>query len=62
MTDEYEYSKLNSIRFWYKEWYYKHVEKFLEKEGYEYIPLRDYYHRHTKSIFWNLEEISKNKI
>jgi len=23
----------------------------------EYIPLRDYYHRHTKSIFWELEQI-----
>jgi hypothetical protein len=23
----------------------------------EYLPLRDYYHRHTKSIFWELEQI-----
>lgn len=23
----------------------------------EYIPLREYYHRHTKSIFWELEQI-----
>lgn len=27
------------------------------EEAYEYIPLRDYYHRHTKSIFWELEQI-----
>lgn len=25
------------------------------KEVTEYIPLRDYYHRHSKSIFWELE-------
>lgn len=23
----------------------------------EYIPIRDYYHRHTKSIFWEMELI-----
>ena len=26
-------------------------------ERWEIIPLRDYYHRHTKSIFWELEQI-----
>lgn len=34
------------------------IENFLdERYDYEFIPLRDYYHRHTKSIFWELEEI-----
>ncbi|GMH53784.1 hypothetical protein TL16_g01530 [Triparma laevis f. inornata] len=51
----------NSIGLWFKPWFYKHVEKFLTKGGdgpwVEYIPLRDYYHRHTKSIFWELEQI-----
>ena len=23
----------------------------------ELIPLRDYYHRHTKSLFWEMEDI-----
>ena len=23
----------------------------------EIVPLRDYFHRHTKSIFWELEQI-----
>jgi delta24-sterol reductase len=49
-------SKTNRISYWYKPWFYKHVESFFEKGvSDEYIPLRDYYHRHTKSIFWELE-------
>ena len=30
-----------------------------DKKGdrWEIIPLRDYFHRHTKSIFWELEQI-----
>ena len=50
---------VNVISRWYKPWFFKHVQSIL-KEGkrvVEYIPLRDYYHRHTKSIFWELEEI-----
>eukprot|EP01080_Neovahlkampfia_damariscottae_P004721 gene4721-8305_t len=56
-TDEPEKSKINSIGNFYKPWFYKHVETFLNKEGDEYIPLRHYYHRHTKSIFWEMSEI-----
>ena len=50
----------NSIGWWYKPWFYKHVEWMLDdKKGdrWEIIPLRDYFHRHTKSIFWELEQI-----
>lgn len=51
----------NRIGLWYKPWFYKHVESFLAggstKVMVEYLPLRDYYHRHTKSIFWELEQI-----
>eukprot|EP00949_MAST-11_sp_MAST-11-sp1_P002045 g2045.t1 len=49
----------NSIGLWYKPWFYKHVESMLTltERRVEYIPLRDYYHRHTKSIFWELEQI-----
>ena len=25
----------------------------------EFLPLRDYYHRHTKSIFWELEQVGQ---
>ncbi|KAI9592269.1 24-dehydrocholesterol reductase [Syncephalis fuscata] len=43
---------------WYKPWFYKHVESFLESgPGEEWVPLRQYYHRHTRSIFWELREV-----
>jgi len=69
----------NPIGMWYKEWFYKHVERFLGgKNGTakakavgksseqhalltaryrEIIPLRDYYHRHTRSLFWEMADI-----
>lgn len=33
------------------------MENYLKtnREGLEYIPLRHYYHRHTRSIFWELQ-------
>jgi Delta24-sterol reductase len=50
---------VNPIGRWYKPWFYKHVETFLAKEGggEEILPIRDFYHRHTKSIFWELETL-----
>lgn len=50
---------LNVIGRWYKPWFYKHVERYLnrQQEGVEYLPLRDYYHRHTRGYFWTMEEI-----
>ncbi|ESO89669.1 hypothetical protein LOTGIDRAFT_125011 [Lottia gigantea] len=58
MTDEAEEDKINRIGYYYKPWFFKHVEGFL-KSGprIEYIPLRHYYHRHTRSIFWELQDI-----
>ena len=52
----------NSIGLWYKPWFYKHVQSKLTSDKnlsptVEYLPLRDYYHRHTKAIFWELEQI-----
>ncbi|CAH2099145.1 unnamed protein product [Euphydryas editha] len=56
--------KLNPIGKWYSEWFFKQVEKHLNnyRQGsknniVEYIPLRDYFHRHTKSFFWELQDI-----
>jgi len=58
MTNNIVNSKYNPINFWYKPWFYEHVRGFLKTgEHDEYIPLRDYYHRHTRSIFWELAEI-----
>ncbi|MTI31280.1 FAD-binding oxidoreductase [Xanthovirga aplysinae] len=49
---------LNKIGRWHKPWFFKHVESYLEKgNGIEYIPLRQYYHRHTRSYFWEMREI-----
>lgn len=59
LTDNKEVAPLNAIGLWHKEWFYLHVKKFLtkKKEGREIIPLRDYYHRHTKSLFWEIQDI-----
>jgi delta24-sterol reductase len=50
---------INPIGGWVHPWFYKHVETYLEsgKEGIEYVPLRHYLHRHTRSYFWAMEEI-----
>lgn len=36
----------------------KSIIEFLDNNfAFEFIPLRDYYHRHTRSIFWELQDI-----
>jgi delta24-sterol reductase len=47
----------NGIGWWWKPWFYKHVESFLQspEPQIEYIPLREYYHRHSQSLFWEME-------
>nr|CAD7457184.1 unnamed protein product [Timema tahoe] len=53
-----EPDKLNVISKWYKPWFFTHVRGFLKRgHGTEYIPLRDYYHRHTRPLFWEAEHI-----
>jgi delta24-sterol reductase len=51
--------QVNRLGLWFKPWFYKHVQSFLthHKTAVEYIPLRSYYHRHTRSFFWEMEEI-----
>ncbi|XP_050313504.1 delta(24)-sterol reductase-like [Anthonomus grandis grandis] len=58
-TNEVEYDKVNAIGKWYKPWFFLHVKEMINKNTRvtEYIPLRDYYHRHTRSIFWELQDI-----
>jgi len=49
---------VNRIGRWYKPWFYKHAQRYLKTgAGREYIPLRQYYHRHTRSFFWEMEGI-----
>ena len=59
LTDAYEPSKLNEIGRYYKPWFFKHVEGYLRRgrPGEEYIPLRHYYHRHSRSVFWEIQDI-----
>ena len=49
-------TRFNPIGLWWKPWFYQHVESYLnakpDSDRVEYIPLRDYYHRHTRAIFW----------
>jgi delta24-sterol reductase len=49
----------NAINNFWKPWFYEHVRSFLQqqKEQQEWIPLRHYYHRHTRSFFWEMEQI-----
>lgn len=51
--------QVNPICRWYKPWFFKHVEATLTTGTTveELIPIRDYYHRHTKSIYWELEDM-----
>jgi len=50
---------INPINRWYKPWFFKHVESHLQTSlnGVEYIPLEDYFHRHTRGYFWMMEDI-----
>nr|GEV49666.1 delta(24)-sterol reductase [Tanacetum cinerariifolium] len=46
-------TKINNIGWWFKPWFYQHAQTALSKgEFVEYIPIREYYHRHTRSYFW----------
>lgn len=58
MSNQADPKKLNEIGKWHKPWFFEHVRSFLSKGiSDEFIPLRDYYHRHTRSIFWELKDI-----
>ncbi|KAJ3111632.1 Delta(24)-sterol reductase [Physocladia obscura] len=44
----------NAIGNWWKPWFHRHAETLMKKNHptVEYIPLRDYLHRHTRSLYW----------
>ena len=62
-TKEAEPALVNRIGRWYKPWFYRYVRDMAAKKGKQghvgtdFIPLRDYYHRHTRSLFWELQDI-----
>ncbi|PKU75870.1 delta(24)-sterol reductase [Dendrobium catenatum] len=44
---------INNQGWWFKPWFYQHAQKALKKgEFVEYIPTREYYHRHTRCLYW----------
>jgi len=49
-------AKYNPIGRWYKPFFYKHAEKYLSKskseDNVEYIPTKDFFHRHNRSYYW----------
>lgn len=58
-TDE-ERKMINPVNYWYKPFYFKHLQTLLEAghETYdEILPLKHYYHRFTRSIFWEIEDM-----
>ena len=58
MVSDVDENLINHIGRWYKPWFFTHVESKLKRGPWvEYIPLRDYYHRHTRSLFWELQDI-----
>lgn len=51
-----EGAPVNHIGRFYKPWFYKHVESFLARGAHtEHVPLRDYYHRYTRSLYFHGE-------
>lgn len=48
----------NKIGRWYQRWFYVHAQAIAStaKEYTEFVPLRDFYHRHSKSLFWELKD------
>jgi len=51
--------KVNGVNHFWKPWYYLHVKQALTSKGGfdEYIPVRHYHHRFTRSIFWELRDL-----
>lgn len=46
-------NRINRVGWWFKPWFYQYAETALKKgEFVEYIPTREYYHRHTRSLYW----------
>ncbi|MCX4248011.1 FAD-binding oxidoreductase [Paraliomyxa miuraensis] len=53
-----ERAKINPVNRWHKPWFFEHVRQKLQGNGdEEYIPLRDYLHRHDRAIFWTLRDM-----
>ncbi|KAH8949961.1 hypothetical protein BDL97_10G059500 [Sphagnum fallax] len=46
-------NKINEVGWWFKPWFYQHAQTALKRGKFvEYIPTRQYYHRHTRCLYW----------
>jgi delta24-sterol reductase len=53
-----DWNKINFVNCFWKPWYFLHVENALKSGAFsEYIPIRHYHHRFTRSIFWELRDL-----
>ena len=49
---------MNRINDFWKPFYFRWVETFLEKgSGEDIVPLKHFLHRFTRSVFWELEDM-----
>lgn len=52
---------VNRMGLWYKPWFHKYVQHHILEPStdgspvVEYVPTRDYYHRHTRSLYWQAD-------
>lgn len=53
--------KINRFGWWFKPWFHRHVQdNILNKSTdgspvVEYVPTREYFHRHTRSLYWQAD-------
>ncbi|MEU3354599.1 FAD-binding oxidoreductase [Streptomyces sp. NPDC037389] len=47
---------VNRMGRWYKPWFHEHARaRCRQRRNVEYVPLRDFYFRHSRSIYWAAE-------
>ncbi len=51
-ADRVELGAVNQIGRWHKPWFHEHARAHGRRPAAEYLPLRQYYHRHSRGIFW----------
>lgn len=51
-------SRIHAINRWYEPYFYQHVRTALDRGQFEeWVPVRQYFHRHTRGLFWKLREL-----
>ncbi|MEV4502081.1 FAD-binding protein [Streptomyces klenkii] len=55
-TSSHRYGPVNRIGRWYKPWFHEHARARCRlRRNVEYVPLRDFHFRHSRSIYWAAE-------